>query len=213
MLKLIGLLVFLMVPCCVFGQETLDYTGQVMTGTYEAGYTAVLPFDYTQITGTIVLAQALNPNEANQSVTPVSYYFGTPGTSFLSSSAPQNEGSGQPTVATFLFTTQMGNITSWSIDVANYPDVRGQMLLSTLSGDIYTAGQAQPVCSDPYTTQKQNCSEYSASSTGPGTWVNQATVNSAVQAPEFDWKHMSAAITFFALGAIVLKSKRLPMKL
>src|SRR5271154_4449121 len=172
----IALLFFGLALCTsfVFAQETLDFTGQVMIGSYAAPYTTVLPMDYTQITGDVVLAQALNPNQTNQIVTPVVYNFG----GFLASTALQSTTSagGLGASASFLFSTQNGNITGWTVELANYPDVRSQTLVSTQNGDTYTASQLQPGCFAT-TTGPAQCSTYSASNTMGGIWVDPPSIS------------------------------------
>ncbi|MGA2398342.1 MAG: hypothetical protein ABSG30_09830 [Steroidobacteraceae bacterium] len=90
----------------VGAQETLDYTGQPMTGN---------DTNITQITGVVDLAQALNPNEAYQLVVPTYYSFDANQTGVLTGVPHENS-----TIHTsFLFSAQNGAITGWDVAV-NY---------------------------------------------------------------------------------------------
>jgi len=201
----VALLVFgLALTPLVFAQETLDYTGQGMNGAFATGFTTALPADVIQITGDVVLAQALNPNQANQLVTPVSYAFGGILTSSL---AYLGNGNGYAS-NTFLFSTQNGNIVGWDIMLSNSNNATytNASLISTQNGDTYTANQEPASC---WFTHGMGCSIYSASNNVGGSWVDPPpTIKSTLTAPEFDGSRAITALLLLCGMTLVLKDSR-----
>jgi len=202
--KIIGLLTLLVAPFA-FAQETIVYNGATMTGSYFSTDTAVLPIDYSVITGDVVLAQALNPNEANQIVTPVSYNFG----GALSSSgpgAPCCDVTKNPDL--FLFSTQNGKIVGWTISLIQYngADLQ-QSLISTQAGDTYSAGQEVPSCgSGTWVYQSSQCSVYTASSSTGGSFVDPPSTKAA---PELSGEGAMGTLTLLAGALLVMRGRRM----
>jgi hypothetical protein len=80
MKALVALAILAAMP--VGAQVTYDYAGQAMTLTGVAGSASTGSQTYTMsysVLGDVVLAQALNPNQANQQVVPLAYAFNDPG--------------------------------------------------------------------------------------------------------------------------------------
>jgi hypothetical protein len=177
--------------------ETLDYVGAPAITTVVGDLPPPTNPNGPGLTGDIVLASALNPNEANQVVTPLSYSFAA----FSSATAdPANF----EFVAYFGFSTTNGKITDWDV-VLN-------------SGIITTSGYAQAVeyitrYGDSYTYEKYNlgcgtpgavgdCFTSTTTSTAPGTWTTTA------QAPEISPASAASGLMLLLGGLAVLRGRR-----
>jgi len=175
-------------------EQDWTYTGQVMSG----GQTTNAATDI--IDASLVLAAPLNPNAANQIVTPLSWTFSEPG---LSSSLDTPYGGPS---ATFEFNTVNGQITSWSVEAnSNSPPsaeyVNSQVFLSN-AGDTFI-GQASFVGVNPaYCSQ---CYVADETSSTAGVWVDPP---SAAPAPEISGAGAIAGITLLVGMLLVLRGRR-----
>jgi hypothetical protein len=153
-MKILLLLAFLSGP--LSAQVTYNYTGAPMSGVLQGGANE---WNLTQVGGTVVLAQALNPNQANQVVVPLSYNFGGVA---LDSSVAAN--------SSFSFTTQNGLITGWSVSMTFHPGGYGviEVVLQS-SGDQYYFSLWPPAC-DHITIA--SCTMWTAQNATPGAWVD-----------------------------------------
>src|SRR5271163_1342442 len=188
--KIMKLLIVLMLAALpAWGQETLNYTGLGMNGSFYGSFNSAIAADVVQITGDVVLAQVLNPNEANQLVTPVSYSFGGILTSSLAYLGDASN--------TFLFSTHNGNIVGWDVMVSNSnnPAYFSQSLVSTANGDTYGAQEVFNECFAP--TQGGTCSVYHASNTMGGVWVDPPSISmkTTAVAPEINSTYAVPALT------------------
>lgn len=175
----------------VFAQETLDYTSQTMAGTLSLG--ALGPWDYSQIDGTVVLAQTLNPNAANQAVTPVSFNFG--GAALDSSNSASSS---------FSFSTQNGIITNWDVTIVFHPGGSAASNLTiTQSGDQYSFVDYPSICAQSISDSA--CTVWNAKNTSAGSWVDPPS-----SAPELDSRGIAGGLTLFVLVALILISYRYP---
>lgn len=189
----LGLLAFglLLAPLC-FAQQTWDYTGAVMVGTSSGLYIGDAP---TSIAGDVVLAQALNPNQANQIVTPVSYAFiGLP---MLSSTMFQ---SGLLPTPVFEFSTKNGAITSWDVALYGSGGAYADVLSVTTKGDSFQSSEYDGPCG-----AEHNCGIYTVSNSVAGAWADPPG-KSVAQAPELSTN--VAALTLLICGVAVLKGRR-----
>jgi hypothetical protein len=154
-----------------------------------SGYpTAVMPSGSVTpaISGDIVLAAALNPNELNQIVTPLSYSFAD----MLSSNFEAAEPYGS---ASFSFSTNQGQVVGWNVNLYGWSGPGSDSFASELasitsSGDTYTYTQVSSSCS---IQQPDGCFTITSSNTTPGSWVDPP-----LSTPEL---HMSGSIELITL--------------
>jgi hypothetical protein len=192
------LIVGLMLTPLVFAQETLDYTGQLMVGTLTG--IEPPPFVTTEITGDVVLGQALNPNEIDQIVTPTTYNFG--GLMVPQLTQPTYSGwVGNAPV--FEFSTVNGNVTQWTVLLSAFLPGQSGTLSLTNAGDQYFSQMW-----DGYCSFHSDCGEYSATSHQAGVWVDPPTIKSTLTAPEMDWSRAIAALTLLCAAVLVIKDSR-----
>jgi hypothetical protein len=190
------LIVLLLASLPAWGQETLDYTGQLMVGTLTG---IGVPALTTQIIGDVVLSQALNPNEIDQIVTPTTYNFG--GLMVPQLTQPTYEGFvGNAPV--FEFSTVNGNITQWAVMLSAFAPGQAGSLTLTNAGDRYSSSM-----SDGYCSYHSDCGEYSASNHAAGMWVDPPSVQK-VTAPELDWTRMAEALTLLCGAALVINTRK-----
>lgn len=168
----------------VYAQDTeYEYTGtpmNVQTSYVSGNYVP------TELLGSLILANPLNPNEANQIVTPLSYSFASE-QSELSQNAQSNQQIYQ-TVGSFEFSTVNGAITGWNVDItANTLGTNTAIAVqgSTYNGpggayDSYSAYLYAPYCGMPGTP---GCFSVSGASNVAGTWIDPPLTNT-VSAPE-----------------------------
>jgi hypothetical protein len=178
-----------------FGQVTLDYTGQIMTGTLTG---VGVPALSTQISGDVILAQALDPNEINQIVTPTTYNFG--GLMVPQLTQPTYEGFvGNAPV--FEFSTVNGNITQWTVMLSAFAPGQAGSLTLTNAGDRYSSSLW-----DGYCSFHSDCGAYVAMSASGGTWVDPPPPHQV--APELNLSSAFTAVLLLAGMALVLKGRR-----
>lgn len=201
-MKILAIAALAVLSSAAHAQETLNYTGSQMIGSYAGDFNEVVPtLDVTSISGDIVLAQALNPNAANQVVTPVSFNFGGP---LLNSTFDYVS---PVTPNTFSFSTKNGIVVGWSISVSEQTTGGSAELTSTQNGDTYGAQEISNIC---FHGQPQACSEYSASNTQGGVFVDPPSLKTGggtVQAPELDYRTASSALILL-LGGVAIMRKR-----
>jgi hypothetical protein len=180
------LLLGLLLAPLVFAQEEITYTGVSMTGVIQLGQTLA--------------------DNSTQAVTPTSFNFGSIADS--NDLTPINQ-SNDPT-AMFQFTTNStGEITAWSIGVANNIALGntyvGQSLISTPAGDTYSAYLTAPSCA----YAPGECYHERVVS-GAGVVVDppSASLTSVVKAPEIDWSRAIAAVTLLCGFTLVLRDSR-----
>jgi hypothetical protein len=188
-MKVLMLAVLLTTP--TFAQVTWDYTGAPMTETtnYASGAFAN---STVSISGDVVLAEALAPNEADQIVTPTSFNLGN-----AFSNADDIALSSQ-----FSFSTTNGAITAW--DIVMQGESGNTMFGETISssGDSYYQNWNVPSCQ--FVNQNSTeCSHSSASNSTPGAWVDPPLAKAA---PELSASG-GQALTLL-LGSIVLLNSR-----
>ena len=183
------LIALLLLASTAHAQQTWDYTGSIMTGTQTGIGESPTP---VQITGDMVLAQALNPNQANQIVTPTSFNFGGP----LQPEWTSNAGS-----PVFSLTTVNGAITAWNISMFAYAPGTEEMLQSTQGGDHFESNTFGGACG-----WQGNCGAYNAVSMSGGVWTDPQTRK--VQAPELDWSQFATAMTLLCGTALVINTRR-----
>jgi hypothetical protein len=201
----------------VGAQVTYDYTGQAMTLTGVAGSASAGSQTHTMsysFLGDVVLAQALNPNQANQQVVPLAYAWNDPGTapglvggldysannpfgSVLTPVGPNpvawpawaQGGNGIPTLN---FSTANGKITWFSMTFGGALGNYGSETLTISSaGDGYNSSVSIPDC---------ECGGYwSGSNTAGGTWTKAPEINPGVAA---------TALSLLFGAALVLKGRR-----
>lgn len=158
LLVVFALIALMMLPVVVFAQVTYVYTGAVMTGTL-TGQNA-FP-GATQITG-IVVVPPLNPNEANQVVTPLAFFFLNSALSSLQYPSPPQ------VTSSFSFSTVNGVISAWNVQIYFNSGDTLESLSSTQSGDQYTFDQVSLDC---FYQSGVVCSYWNASSTSNGVWT------------------------------------------
>jgi hypothetical protein len=214
MKALVALAILAAMP--VGAQVTYDYAGQAMTLTGVAGSASIGSQTYTMSyssLGDVVLAQALNPNQANQQVVPLAYAFNDPGllppgtglnivsgllnynvndpySSPLTPVGPNPDpwGGGIPTLD---FSTANGKITSFGMTFGgSFPYGRETLTLSS-AGDSYNSNVSVPDC---------NCGgNWSGSNSVGGTWA---------QVPEISAGVAATALSLLFGAALVLKGRR-----
>src|SRR5271155_3071371 len=123
------IIILLLASLPAWGQQTWDYTGALMTGTSTG---LGQPDIMTQITGDVMLAQALNPNQLDQVVTPTSFSFG-------GQLIPQETISVGNPAPIFQFSTLNGKIIDWTVYLYGYGPGQEATFISTGTGDHYTA--------------------------------------------------------------------------
>jgi hypothetical protein len=162
------------------------YAGQSLTngtwGPTTDGGTPLAPPAST-LSGTVTLSAPLNPNQANQVVSPISWSFGVPGaitSAFIS--ADLLEVQTNPTLsASFVFSTVNGEIVAWAVSVSwNYGTngpVTGFGTMTSvgfdgLGSDSWMGNPESGVshCGFVYA-----CDGYTAFVMEPGTWVTPAS--------------------------------------
>ena len=195
--RAIGLAILLffgiLAPLTLLAQETLDFTGAQMTGSLIGVNQGA---DYTQISGDVVLAAMLNPNEANQVVVPASFAFN--GDNLLSSKPCWYQCS-----SIFSFSTVNGAITAWNVAISNYPGGSMQESVAlTNKGEQYSYLYQTPSCAFV-----GNCTNYSASSSGGGMWVDPPSLKTKVNAPELDLSQLASAMTLLCGIGLVMKGR------
>jgi hypothetical protein len=186
---------------------TYDYTGAPITAVYQGDLTAPPGTNLTGLpglTGDIILASALNPNEANQIVTPMSYNFGD-----LLSSATVDT-SNQGVVASFDFSTVNGQITGWNVELnsGTYGSTGLLQEIESLTpqGDSYTYSVRTSACGTPGAVGE--CFTVTSVSTSAGSWVDPPSGGIA-QAPEMDPAGF-AGMGLLLLGSLaVMRGRRL----
>jgi hypothetical protein len=181
------LLFFFAAPAFAQVTYTYTYTGQTLgNGTWGPttdGGTPPAP-PATTLSGTVTLSAPLNPNQANQVVSPVSWSFGAPGaitSAFIS--AGLLEVQTNPTLsASFVFSTVNGEIVAWAVSVSwnygtNGPVMGSGTMTSVgfggLGSDSWIGNPESGVshCGFVYA-----CDGYTAFVMEPGTWVSPASV-------------------------------------
>jgi hypothetical protein len=165
----------------------LTYTGAPLSGQQgiSPGY----------ITGQIVLAAPLNPNEANQIVTPLSWGFSTP---VLNSGLDTPYGGPS---ASFDFSTVNGQIVGWTVIAnSNSPAADGYIqsfIDLTNAGDTFVGTDSQL----GYCPQ---CYQVTATSSTAGIWVD----GTAAAAPEIDPGSALGGLTLLLGGLAVMRGRR-----
>lgn len=183
----------LLLSSVAMAQETLDYTGQTLTGTLTGG---TQPEPILQITGNIVLAQALNPNEANQVVTPESYYFVNP---LLSNLVITNVDGAPPD--TFVFSTANGQITNWAVSLYAAGGAFADALTLKPTGDLYWSPFQNGYCNGNH-----DCGMFVGTNNVGGVWVDPPA---KMTAPEMDWRNAAQALVLLAGIVVVVMSRRI----
>jgi hypothetical protein len=157
-----------------FGQQTtLTYSGAPMTGTLVGASSSA---DYTIISGTVVLSAPLAANQANQTVTPVSFSFN--GDAKLSSQYVS-----YPAAAVFEFTTVNGVITDWTVMFDFSMDSTTETIALMAAGDNYSYLNQAPSCPPPGNNPCPNWTNWTASNSARGTWSVGGVVMSAADPP------------------------------
>lgn len=177
-------------------QETLDYVGAPTVTTVSGDLPPPTDPNGPGLTGHIVLGTALNPNQANQVVTPVSYSFAA----FSSATANQ---ANDEFVAYFDFSTTSGKITSWDVvlDSGIFSAAGTQSLeYITPSGDSYTHSKYNLGCGTPGAVG--DCFTATSTSTAAGTWTTLA------QTPEISSAAAASSLTLLLGGLAVLRGRR-----
>jgi hypothetical protein len=214
MKALVALAILAAMP--VGAQVTYDYAGQAMTLTGVAGSASAGSQTYTMsysVLGDVVLAQALNPNQANQQVIPLAYAFNDPGLlppgtglNTLSGLLNYNVNSpyGSPLtpvgpnpvpwgggIPTLDFSTANGRITSFGMTFGGSFPYGHETLTLSSAGDSYSSFVADPGC---------NCGgNWNGSNSAGGTWA---------QAPEISPGVAATALSLLFGAALVLKRRR-----
>jgi hypothetical protein len=179
-------------------QVTYDYNGAPTTITITGDLPPPTNPNGPGLTGDVVLASALNPNQANQVVTPLSY-------SFAALSSATVDQSNQGVVASFDFSTVNGKITSWDVELnsGTYASVAvGQYIESiTPQGDVFTYTTHDAACGSPG-EMPGDCFTATSTSTAPGTWTSTA------QAPEISPASAASGLTLLLGGLAVIRGRR-----
>jgi hypothetical protein len=191
---------------------TYDYTGNLLSET-SSGVSVLTPL---YLSGNLVLSNPLNPNEANQIVTPLSFDFVSQN-DFLSSAAQSAwnaHTSSEQVSSSFEFSTVNGNITAWNVALAastpgtndgivvneNLVNATGKVNgLSPAVGDLYYAqsnGVGSPIS---YSVSGQNYN--------PGTWVDPPSKVTPAKVPELSESGFVDSILFLFCAIMVLLSK------
>lgn len=213
--KAVGFLILLVIcivawSSALHAQETeYAYTGAALTDTVipPTGWAPeMIP---TSITGDIILSAALNPNEANQIVTPLSFAF-TSQENYLSSNVGVQNFTGE----SFSFSTQNGVITGWSVDLDTTTIGTNSPLLVnaaiTSSGDSYYALQAAQSCGiggGLALGETSNCYLVTGSNSVGGTWVDPPIGGYA--APEIDPAGLPEMLTLL-IGLLLVARGTVP---
>jgi hypothetical protein len=169
------LLFFLSAP--VFAQVTYTYTGQTLiNGTWGPTIDGGTPPTVTAtLSGTVTLSTALNPNQANQVVSPASWSFGGITSDFLSPGLLAIQ-TNPALNASFVFSTVNGQITAWAISISwnygtNGPVTGSGTITSTSQGGLGSdSWVGSPESGVSHCGFVYACDTYSAYVMQPGTW-------------------------------------------
>jgi hypothetical protein len=153
-----ALLMFFLFAAPAFGQATTYvYSGSPLAYTITGNYPPSLVLAY--LTGYVILAQPLDPNQANQVVTPTFYDYNV-----LETTEPF----GPPPV--FTFSTAEGEITDWSVSI---DAIDGTKITSTSSGDSYFKVFYYSSCATGANRTVSTCEQVTGTSTIGGVWETQ----------------------------------------
>ena len=146
-----GLIFILLFALPASAQVTYNYVGAPLAVTV-TGTVGLQPIP-TNVTGSVTLATALNPNQANQVVVPQIFAF----------NVTINAGE-EPFQApnVFVFSTSNGVITDWYIALDL---LEGVILTSSGGGDFYQGSTYTGTCS-----HFQNCQTVVGTNVAAGTW-------------------------------------------
>lgn len=187
---LVILIAGLIVAPLVFAQDW-DYTGALMSGsnTYAGGTSFAESY---QTSFDVILSQALNPNEANQTVIPQTFSVNLP---LLSVDGG---------ISSFIVGTTNGAITSWDVTLTGSAGNTISTLTLTNQGDTYTLDTWSPSCS--FVNQNtSSCQFMTVSTATPGTWVDPVETKSA---PEMDQNGLMSALSLLLGTLFILNSPR-----
>jgi hypothetical protein len=178
-------------------QQTWDYTGQTMSVTPNGE--APLSLDAVFVLGT-----PLNPNEANQIVTPTSWSINGMGLG-----STYNTQYGGPSVSV-VFTTVDDSITAWDVIANSGPPQQGtntfyysSASIDSNGGDSFNGYFTTPTCNAPAGVAVP-CYNISESTTADGVWVDPPTA----AAPEMDPASATAGLLLLIGGLAVARGRR-----
>jgi len=178
-------------------QVTYDYVGAPTTITIVGDLPPPTNPNGPGLTGDIVLASALNPNQANQVVTPLAY-------SFAALSSATVDQANQGVIQSFDFSTVNGKITSWDVELNSGTYASVAVLTETESltpqGDSFVYTARNLGCGTPGAVG--DCFTATSTSTAAGTWT------AATQAPEIDPASAANGLTLLLVGLAVLRGRR-----
>jgi hypothetical protein len=180
-------LLLLLLASPAFGQVTYVYTGTPLTVNDNSEHLSAGP---PNVTAQIVLSVPLAPNQANQIVTPVSFYFlgssGDLSTSFTGTINGLSDVTGQ-----FSFDTANGVIVAWHITAGG---------ASAWTSDTVSVDSSS---GDAYDEIARNCGPspcaYAASTATPGTWTYGADLVAQLQK---QLTHVTSEMTVYRNGVV-----------
>lgn len=208
-------------------QVTYDYVGQPITVTVDTATSSGGPAPYTEtfpMLGSITLAQALNPNEANQQVVPLAYSFsntGGPQSGATLSYDPAAVGPPTGSIGTYGNTAYLvpggaNPITSgWAAGYGSLPTLTFYTVGGSITAFDMTFAGFNDYIQESLTLTSSgdsffgtycnaHCIGYAAQEEGSnqagGTW-------SAVAAPEIDPTSLASGMTLLLGGLLVLRGR------